>query len=113
GLSGLAGDPDRGVLWGVAQVDQLYEIDASTGAVLNHASLQSVGYEQDLAYSNGQLVVSDAVFFGSGGGVLQFYDPTTFALVNQVTVATTGFVSGLGGDGVGGAAKDDWYSINV
>ena len=28
-------------------------------------------------------------------------------------VATQGYVSGLGGDGLGGAAKDDWYSVNV
>jgi len=28
-------------------------------------------------------------------------------------VATQGYVSGLGGDGLGGPAKDDWYTINV
>ena len=28
-------------------------------------------------------------------------------------VAATGYVSGLGGDGLGGAPTDDWYSVNV
>ena len=61
-LSGLAGDPDRDVLWGVAQGSPgtLYEIDPATGSVLNSGPLNNAGYEQDLAYANGQLIVSDS-----------------------------------------------------
>ena len=45
GLTGLAGDPDRGVLWGVAQglpqgTGTLYEIDPATGSVLKQGPAQ-------------------------------------------------------------------------
>ena len=44
--------------------------------------------------------------------MLQSYDPTTLAFIQSVPVATVGFVSGLGGDGLGGVSSD-WYSFNV
>ena len=44
---------------------------------------------------------------------LDEYDPSTFAFIQRVPVATQGFVSGLAGDGLGGAPPDEWYSVNV
>ena len=63
---GLAGDPDLGVLFAVSQGSpgELFEIDPTTGDVLNSEPTNSQGYEQDLAYVNGQLIVSDSIFFG-------------------------------------------------
>ena len=59
------------------------------------------------------MIVSDNYFFGAGGSDLDYYDPNTLAFIQRLPVATQGYVSGLGGDGLGGAPKDDWYSINV
>ena len=66
------------------------------------------GYEQDIAYFNGELIVSDA------------YTATWYQLSRRVRPATLavipgaggreGFVSGLGGDGLGGS-NSDWYSV--
>ena len=33
--------------------------------------------------------------------------------MQRLPVATLGYVAGLGGDGLGGAAKDDWYAIDI
>ena len=55
----------------------------------------------------------DSIFFGSGGSLLDYYDPNTLGYIQSLPVATQGFVSGLGGDGLGGAAPDDWYSVNL
>ncbi len=115
---GLAGDPDRGVLWAVSQGDiepgSIYEIDPTTGAVIASAPDNSQGaYEQDIAYANGQLIVSDTLGFGAGENFLDYYDPNTLAFIQRLPVNTEGYVSGLGGDGLGGAPPDDWYSVNV
>ena len=114
GLSGLAGDPDRGVLWGVSQgfPGNLYEIDPATGSVLNQAPLSDAGYEQDLAYANGMLIVSDTAGFGAGNNFLDYYDPTSLTHLQRLPVAAQGYVSGLGGDGIGGVSTD-WYQFNV
>ena len=68
---------------------------------------------QDIAYADGQLIVSDSVSFGPGGSYLDYYDPNTLNFIQRLPVATQGSVSGLGGDGLGGTPKDDWYTINV
>ena len=120
-LSGLTGDPDLGVLFAVGQVGsgvpgRLYEIDPATGNVLAEADDNNHGLnEQDMAYAGGVLLVSATGGLGDEGGtnVLQSYNPNTLAFIQSVPVATQGFVSGLGGDGLGGAPKDDWYSVNV
>jgi methionine-rich copper-binding protein CopC len=116
GLSGLTGDPNLGVLFGVAQGfphGTLYEIDPSTGAVLASAADNNQGaYEQDLAYAHGQLIVSDTYGFGTGNNFLDYYDPSTFAFIQRLPVATVGLVSGLGGDGIVGQGSD-WYQFNV
>ena len=119
-LSGLTGDPDLGVLFAVGQVGtgipgELYEIDPATGNVLAEAEDNNQGLnEQDMAYAGGVLLVSATSGLGVDGGtnVLQSYDPNTLAFIQSVPVATQGFVSGLGGDGLGGS-NSDWYSFNV
>jgi hypothetical protein len=111
-LTGLCGDPDRGVLWAVGQLNHLYEIDPATGNVIKEGAAQSQGFEQDIAYANGNLYVSDSIFFGSGGSELDVYNPDTFALLTRLPVATLGYVAGVGGDGLGGVTKD-WYQFNV
>jgi methionine-rich copper-binding protein CopC/protocatechuate 3,4-dioxygenase beta subunit len=115
-VTGLCGDPDRGVLWAVGQSGfqngRLYEIDPTTGNVLKEGNSQSQAYDQDMAYANGNLYVSDALFFGSGGGQLDVYDPNTFNLITRLPVATQGYVAGLAGDGIGGQTRD-WYQFNV
>ena len=92
---GLAGDPDRGVLWAVSQGDiergSIYEIDPTTGAVIASAPDNSQGaYEQDIAYANGQLIVSDTLGFGAGENFLDYYDPNTLAFIQRLPVNTAG-----------------------
>jgi methionine-rich copper-binding protein CopC len=111
-VTGLCGDPDRGVLWAVGQVGHLYEIDPATGNVIKEGNAQTQGFEQDIAYANGNLYVSDSLFFGSGGSELDVYNPDTFGLITRLPVATQGYVSGLASDGLGGQTKD-WYQFNV
>jgi hypothetical protein len=116
-LVGLAGDPDRGVLWAVGQNtghgSQLYEIDATTGAVIQEAPDNSQGaYEQDIAYANGVLVVSDTTGVGTGHNFLDEYNPDTLAFIQRLTPNYQGAASGLAGDGVGGRGSD-WYQFNV
>ena len=117
-MEGLAGDPDHGVLWAVSQTTtgaiggSLYELDPTTGAVLESAPDASTGFEQDLGYFNNELYVSDAVDFGFGN-TIDVYSTATLTLDRRLPVATQGFASGLAADGLGGAAKDDWYSVNV
>jgi protocatechuate 3,4-dioxygenase beta subunit/glutamine cyclotransferase len=114
--TGLTGDADNGMLYAVSQGFGLYEIDPNTGAVVKTAPDNSQGLnEQDMAYAGGLLIVSDTNGLASQGGtnVLDEYDPNTLAFVARVPVAVQGFASGLGGDGLGGGVKPDWYSVNV
>ena len=71
--------------------------------------------EQDIAYTGGMLVISatNAPAFDGGTNVLQEYDASTLAFIQSVPVDVYGFASGLAGDGLGGGAKDDYYSVNV
>ncbi|MGZ3383732.1 MAG: SdrD B-like domain-containing protein [Isosphaeraceae bacterium] len=114
---GLAGDPDRDVLWAVTQPyttnGDIDEINPNTGNVIASAPDNHLGSVQDIAYADGQLIVSDSVSFGPGHSYLDYYDPNTLNFIQRLPVATQGSVSGLGGDGLGGPAKDDWYTINV
>jgi protocatechuate 3,4-dioxygenase beta subunit/methionine-rich copper-binding protein CopC len=117
-LVGLAGDPDRNVLWGVGQtggVGALYEIDPSTGATIREAPDNNQGsYEQDIAYADGMLIVSEvAGTAGPGGiGALDEYDPDTLGYLQRVTPPYQYNASGLAGDGLGGVSSD-WYRFNV
>jgi protocatechuate 3,4-dioxygenase beta subunit len=116
--TGLAGDPDRGVLWGLAQggapgaIGTLAEIDPSTGAILKEGPDNNQGsYEQDIAYANGQLIVSE-VGGAVGVGALDEYNPDTLGFLTRVFPPYQFDASGLAGDGVGGQATD-WYQFNV
>ena len=112
--TGLAGDPDRGVLWGVAQTGGasgvLYEIDPATGNILKSGNDNAQGaYEQDIAYANGELIVSDVNPAGGSGpanNYLDEYNPNTLAFIQRLGVNTVGSVSGLAGDGLGGQGSD-------
>ena len=69
-----------------------------------------------MAYAGGMLIVSDADRISAPTAVqrLQEYDPTTLAYISvPCRSRRQGYVSGLGGDGLGGAPQDDWYSIDV
>ena len=44
--------------------------------------------------------------------MLDYYDPSTLGYIQSLPVATQGYVSGLGGDGLGGS-NADWYQFNV
>ena len=64
-LVGLAGDPSNGELYAVGQtggIGKLYEIDPTTGDVLQEGDDANPSgiYEQDLAYADGNLIVSEA-----------------------------------------------------
>ena len=117
-LEGLAGDPDHGVLWTVTQTTTgafggtIYEIDPTTGAILESAPDASTGYEQDIGYFNNELYVSDALT-GPGTNFLDVYSTSDLSLVTRLPIAATGYVSGVGADGLGGTPPDDWYSVNV
>ncbi len=116
-FTGIAGDPDRDVLWAVAQgfPGTIYEFDPNTGALLNSALDNDQGLnEQDIAYVNNELFVSDTDGLESEGGtnVLDVYSAATLAFERSMPVAVTGFVSGLAGDGLGGQ-DTDWYSFQA
>ncbi len=120
-LVGLAGDPDLGVLFAVGQSNvtpggtgALYEIDPATGAVLGEAPDNNQGlYEQDMAYADGLLIVSETNGgVGAGNNFLDEYDPNTGDFVQRVAPPYAGAASGLAGDGVSGGAGD-WYQFNV
>src|SRR6185437_5983364 len=57
-VTGLAGDPSRGVLWGVSQFHTLYEIDPVQQAIIKSAPDGLNLSEQDLGYYNNELYVS-------------------------------------------------------
>jgi methionine-rich copper-binding protein CopC len=115
--TGLAGDPDRGVLWAVAQVSgsngKLYEIDPATGNILKQAADNAQGYfEQDLAYANGDLIVSVTNgSYGAGNNFLDEYNPDTLGFLQRVAPPYTYAAAGLAGDGVTGGS--DWFQFNV
>ena len=116
-LVGLAGDPDLGLLFAVGQTGGaglLYEIDPSTGSVLGEAQDNNQGLlEQDMAYANGLLIVSDTnAAPGAGNNFLDEYDPNTGAFVQRVAPPYVGFASGLAGDGAQGQTGD-WYQFSV
>jgi hypothetical protein len=110
---GLAGDPDRNVLWGVAQgTNLLYEIDPSTGAIIKQGRDNSQGaYQQDLAYTDGMLIVSECCN-GVGTGAWDEYNPDTLGFIQRVFPPYQYNPSGLAGDGLGGQGTD-WYQFNV
>ena len=116
-ITGLAGDPDRGVLWAVGQTNRIYKIDPATGTVLMAGFLDSQGLnEQGLGYLSNELYVSVSNGLGSQGGrnAIDVYDPDTLALKRRLPVAVEGFVSGLAGDGIGLANDDtDYYAFNA
>jgi methionine-rich copper-binding protein CopC len=115
---GLTGDPDRGVLWAVAQTGgfsgDLFEIDPTTGAILKQGSDNAQGlYQQDIAYANGELIVSDTNGGdGAGNNFLDEYDPNTFGFLQRIAPPYTFAASGLAGDGLGGQGTD-YYQFNV
>ena len=114
-VTGLTADPDNGMLYAVSQYNELYEIDPTNGAIVNSGPDNAQGLnEQDMAYANGLLIVSDTngLAYQGGTNVLDEYDPNTLAFVQRVPVPVYGFVSGLGGDGLGGS-NDDWYQFSV
>ncbi len=118
-VEGLAGNSDNGMLYAIAQgaPGTFFELNPSTGAVVATAPDNNQGLnEQDMAYQNGQLFVSDTNGLGSSGGtnVIDVYDATTFAFLRRMPVATQGFVSGLAGDGLGVAPSPvSYYSVNA
>ena len=49
-----------------------------------------VGYDEDIAYVDGELITSDSISFGAGGSQLDYYDPATLTEIKHVPVATRG-----------------------
>ena len=118
GLTGLAGDPDNGSLYGVAQgyysPGTLYQIDPSTGLVVASAQDNYAGLnEQDIAYSGGQLFVSETSgpAFQGGTNDIAVYDAAGFSFLQRLPVAVLGFVSGLAGGSA--APSQDWYRFSA
>jgi len=112
-LTGLTGNPDNGMLYGVNQFHQLMEIDPNTGNIVASGIDNSQGlYEQDIAYSGGQLFVSDANFpaYQGGTNVIDVYNASNFAYVTRLPVAVYGFASGLA---AGNGQSSDWYQFSV
>ncbi len=112
---GLAGDPDRGVLWAVAQgfPGTLAEIDPTSGTILKQGpDNNQYSYEQDIAYSNGELIVSEVAGTIAGAGALDEYNPDTLGFLQRVFPPYQYSASGLAGDGLGGQSTD-WYQFNV
>jgi hypothetical protein len=93
GLLGLTGAEDLGVLFGVNSNGTIYKIDPNSGGVL--ASWSGSGTSVGLAYVNGELI---AVRSGSSG-LANRINPSTGAVLGTITLAGTGTMSALAGDG--------------
>jgi streptogramin lyase len=106
-VTGIAGDPSRGVLWGVSQFHTLFEINPTTQAVIASAPDGLTNFEQDIGYQNNEIFVSETN--GSSSDIAVF-DPTTFALKRDMPVAAA-VLSGLGADGV--TSQNSYYKVDA
>jgi hypothetical protein len=109
--TGLAGDPDHGVIWAVSQFHTIFEVNPTTGQVIQTKNDGLAEYEQDMAYANGNLYISEATSFGTTD--IAVFDSNTLTLKTKFQVNTIPtFWAGMGGDGLGGIDKN-YYSFNV
>jgi protocatechuate 3,4-dioxygenase beta subunit len=109
--TGLTADPDNGMLYAVSQFRQFFVVNPATGQVVNRAPDNPLYYEQDLAYANGELFVSEA--FVPGVNTISVYDANTLQLKRRLSEpGVANFIGGLGGDGLGGTDAH-YYSFNA
>jgi methionine-rich copper-binding protein CopC/protocatechuate 3,4-dioxygenase beta subunit len=113
GATGLAGDSDHNVLWAVSQgfpTGTIYEINPDTGAVIKSGpDTPNAAYEQDIAYVNGELQITQTIGFGQTSIVV--YDADTLALKRVEPITSSTFLAGITGGPSGGSP--DWYQFNV
>jgi hypothetical protein len=109
--TGLTADPDNGLLYAVSQFREFFVVDPTTGTVVKRAPDNPLYYEQDLAYANGELFVSEAFVFGVD--TISVYDANTLQLKRRLPEnGVPFFIGGLGGDGLGGTDAH-YYSFNA
>jgi streptogramin lyase len=106
-VTGIAGDPTRGVLWGVSQFHTLFEIDPASRTVIATAPDGLPNFEQDIGFQNNEIFVSKTN--GSSSDIAVF-DPTTFALKRDMPVNAQ-VISGLAADGV--TSQTSFYRIDA
>jgi subtilisin family serine protease len=109
-VTGLAGDPDRGVLWAVSQFHTIFEIDPVAQTVINTAPDGLSLNEQDLGYQNGELYVSETN--GPGANDIAVFDANTLTMTRDLPVNTPIFISGLGADGIP-TASASYFKVSV
>ena len=114
-VTGLTADPDNGMLYAVSQFNELYEIDPDHRRDRQLGARQRSGLER--ARHGLRRRPADRLRHQRAG--LRGRHQRTrrvrsqhARLCSRVPVPYTGFVSGLGGDGLGGV-NADWYSFNV
>jgi hypothetical protein len=118
---GLTADPAHDTLWAVSQLDfntgtsMLYQIDPNTGTILQAAHDNPTSYEQDIAYANDQLYVSETYSPGVRNGI-SVYNADTLAFVQHFDTTSQlnsqEMMAGMGGDGLGGQDLQ-YYSFNA
>ena len=109
-VTGLAGDPSRGVLWAVSQFHTLYEIDP-VAQTITMSAYDGLGlFEQDLGYYNNELYVSESN--GPGANDIAVIDAGTLAVTRDLPMNVPTYISGLAADGFALAASN-YYRVST
>ncbi len=93
---GLTGAADLNVLFDSNSPGQIFKIDPSTGAVLATLTPGIGGLYGGLAYVNGELIASNYSTSATGYRI----NPSTGAVIGTLSLGGTGYLTGLGGDGM-------------
>ena len=97
---GLTGAADRGVLYDSNGAGHVFKIDPGTGAVLATFSPGVGPLYGGLAYVNGELIASPCATMGTAYRL----NPDTGAVLGNLPLGGTGYVTALGGDGAGSSS---------
>jgi streptogramin lyase len=109
-VTGLAGDPSRGVLWAVSQFHTIFEINPTTQAIIQAAPDGLSLNEQDLGYFNNELYVSETL--GPGANDIAVFNAGTLKETRDLPMNVSTFISGLAADGMA-LAPTNYYHIST
>jgi streptogramin lyase len=109
-VTGLAGDPSRGVLWAVSQSHTIFEIDPVTQTIIKTAPDGLNRNEQDLGFFNNELYVSETR--GPGANDIAVFNADTLKETRDLPMNVATFISGLAADGFS-LTPPNYYHISA
>jgi sugar lactone lactonase YvrE len=109
-ITGLAGDPSRGVLWAVSQTHTIYEIDPVKQSIIKSAPDGLSLNEQDIGFTGNELYVSETN--GPGANDIAVFNADSLTETRDLPMNVQTFISGLGADGIPLAAAN-YYHISA